>query len=150
VATKGRLASRSKSTQTKFFSLSAPASWLFQRAEAKGSVKGARWVRVHRSECGDPLRVLPPLPSPLLEAGALDEGRKLVYFLIAARLYAQKGRRCGQDTGPHGWEAENASAIGGCSGGRAEHPSQQRQSPLRNVVTVWSLFSTRNALRMET
>ena len=32
-----------------FFSLSAPASWLLQRAEAEGSVKGGRLLPVYRS-----------------------------------------------------------------------------------------------------
>ena len=41
----------------------------------------------------------PPLPSPLPEAGALDEGRKLVLFLIAVRSSHVGAGRCGAGTG---------------------------------------------------
>ena len=34
------------------------------------------------------------------EAGALDEGRKLVFFLIAVRLHARKGRALRGRNGP--------------------------------------------------
>ena len=77
-----------------------PASWLFQRAEAEGSVKGARWVRVHRSECGDPLRVLPPLPSPWPEAGHLtkEENWSSSLFLCACTLVGAGS--CGEGKAP--------------------------------------------------
>ena len=58
----------------------------------EGSVKGARLLRVHRSAAETLDGFFPPLPSPLPEAGALDEERKLVHFLIAVRSYARKGR----------------------------------------------------------
>jgi hypothetical protein len=29
----------------------------------------------------------------------------------------------GQEQALHGWGTENAGTVGGCSGGRAEHPS---------------------------
>jgi len=35
------------------FFVECPASWLLQRAEAKGSVNAARSVRVHRSVSGE-------------------------------------------------------------------------------------------------
>ena len=38
-----------------------------------------------------------PLPCPLPEAGALDEGRKLVLFLIAVRFYARDSGDFGQE-----------------------------------------------------
>jgi len=53
--------------------------------------------RVHRSAAESLDGFFPTLPSPLPEAGALDEERNSVPFLIAVRLYAPKGRRCGQE-----------------------------------------------------
>jgi hypothetical protein len=45
-----------------------------------------------------------------------------------------QGRRCGQDTGLHGWGAENAGKIGGCSGGRAKHPSHKQAQEMYQLA----------------
>ena len=34
---------------------------------------------------------------------------------------------------PHGWEAENARILGGCSAGRAQHPSRKSRKRTRIV-----------------
>jgi hypothetical protein len=47
--------------------------------------QGRAFVARSSQRSGDPLQVLPPLPSPLPEAGALDEERNSVHFLIAVR-----------------------------------------------------------------
>jgi hypothetical protein len=41
--------------------------------------------------------------------------------------------RCGEGTAPLGWEAENTGSIGGCSGGRAEHPSLRTECCLAGM-----------------
>jgi len=45
--------------------------------------------------------------------------------LLGAERRDCKGRRCGQDTGPLGWGAEDAGTIGGCSRGRNSFPLQE-------------------------
>ena len=44
-----------------------------------------------------------------------------VYFRMAFRGPGVAG----QEQAPHGWEAENARTMGGCSAGRAQHPSRK-------------------------
>jgi len=50
--------------------------------------------------------------------------RGLVSSFVRISAHDFQGRRCGQDTGPHGWEAETTAPVGGWSVGRAKHPSQ--------------------------
>ena len=59
---------------------------------------------------GDPLQVLPPLPGPLPEAGALDEGRKSVLFLVAVCSCACGPGVAGQERAPLRKVAEDRRA----------------------------------------
>jgi hypothetical protein len=72
----------------KFLLLSAPASWLFAtggggKVRSRPRVLCAFIAAQRRALTGSPVSA-----RPLPEAGALDEGRKLVFFLIAVRLCA--------------------------------------------------------------
>jgi hypothetical protein len=59
----------------------------------------------------------------LPEAGALDEERNSVLYLIAARLYARRGRRCGQELASRGGERKTpASSAAEAREGRRSVP----------------------------
>jgi hypothetical protein len=67
-----------------------------QRAEAGRFGQRPRVLqRVHRSSAESLDGFFPPLLSPLPEAGALDEERNSVRFLIAVRLYGRRRRGVG-------------------------------------------------------
>jgi len=53
--------------------LSAPASWLLQRAEAEGSVKGGRLLPVHRSAAETLYRFFRLCHARCLKRGCSDE-----------------------------------------------------------------------------
>lgn len=56
-----------------------------------------------------------------------------------------QGRRCGQDTGPLGWVAEDAGTIGGCSRGRNSFPVQEWPLPACGSWTHVDLESAHGA-----
>jgi hypothetical protein len=85
--------------------------------------QGQALVARSSQRSGDPLQVLPPLPSPLPEAGVLRRERNLVTLPYCCTHVRTLGPALRAGTGPHGWGAENAGKIGGCSGGRAAQPS---------------------------
>jgi hypothetical protein len=78
------------------FSLSAPASWLLQRAEAGGSVKGGRSLAVHRSAAETLDGFFRLCQARCLKRGRSDEKEIRLSFLIAVRSYALEGRAGGR------------------------------------------------------
>jgi len=82
--------------------------------------QGQALVARSSQRSGDPLQVLPPLPSPLPEAGVLRRERNLVTLPYCCTHVRTLGPALRAGTGPHGWGAENAakSAVAAGEGQR--------------------------------
>ena len=100
--------------------MSAPASWLLQRAEAEGSVKGALFFSAFIEANAETLDGFFRLcQARCLKRGQLDEKESWsISLLLYARAHVGEGR-CGEGTDPLWRVVEDAGFIGGCNQGGA-------------------------------
>ena len=71
--------------------------------------------------------------------------RRLVYRIRARQRTELQGRRCGQDTGPHGWDAENARYYGRLQRGKGTAPFPTKHG---HGLTSVRLQATVNQVRI--